>query len=211
MVSMSYVKLVRSKIIKIKIKKLNLGFVLWTLCSISDIITSFLYLHIIHPSFFVEFGLSLKFHNDPHHYLFTMPRTPDSFHWKLGLWLLQFNSHASFFVIFVHSKFVPFLTHSSTLKWKFIFRILGGSNSEFQIKISKFWITLTGIIWCSAEISWCYLNHCPYLKFVHHHDQSRDWTTINSTINFNFHDFKIWTQTWLWYRSNNRLMKVSIF
>ena len=150
---MSYVKLVRSKIIKIKIKKLNLGFVLWTLCSISDIITSFLYLHIIHPSFFVEFGLSLKFHNDPHHYLFTMPRTPDSFHWKLGLWLLQFNSHASFFVIFVHSKFVPFLTHSSTLKWKFIFRILNGSNSDFQIKISKFWITLTGIIWCSASKS----------------------------------------------------------
>ena len=80
-------------------------------------------------------------------YLFTMPRTvrtPDSFHWKLGLWLLQFNSPASFFVIFVHSKFVPFLTHSSSLKWKFIFRILDGSNSEFQIKISKFWITLTG-------------------------------------------------------------------
>ena len=119
-------------------------------------------------------------------YLFTMPRTvrtPDSFHWKLGLWLLQFNSPASFFVIFVHSKFVPFLTHSSSLKWKFIFRILDGSNSEFQIKISKFWITLTGIIWCSAEISWCYLNHCPYLKFVHHHDQSRDWTTINSILN----------------------------
>ena len=89
-------------------------------------------------------------------YLFTMPRTvrtPDSFHWKLGLWLLQFNSPASFFVIFVHSKFVPFLTHSSTLKWKFIFRILDGSNSEFQIKISKFWITLTGIIWCSASKS----------------------------------------------------------
>lgn len=159
MVSMSYVKLVRSKIIKIKIKKLNLGFVLWTLCSISDIITSFLYLHIIHPSFLVEFRFSLKFHSDPHHYRFTIPRTlrtPDSFHWKLGLWLLQLNSSASFFVIFVHSKFVPFLTHSSTLKWKFIFRILDGSNSEFQIKISKFWITLTGIIWCSAEISWCY-------------------------------------------------------
>jgi len=197
---LSYVKLVRSKIIKIKIKKLNLGFVLWTLCSISDIITSFLYLHIIHPSFL---WWNLGFHWNSIMtltiYLFTIPRTvrtPDSFHWKLGLWLLQFNSHASFFVIFVHSKFVPFLTHSSSLKWKFIFRILDGSNSEFQIKISKFWITLTGIIWCSAEISWCYLNPCPYLKFVHHHDQSRDWTTINSAINSKFHDLKIWT--WLW-------------